>query len=73
MPSYIVVYGQCIIVSIWLDEQILYMRPVLGKQVLSTQNTCVCIMVRISSSVCTLQTLLVLLNSSWISLDMMIF
>ena len=43
------------------------MLPGLGKQVLSTQNTLVHIIARISCSVCATQNLLVLLNSSWIS------
>ena len=44
-----------------------------GKQVLSTQNTVVYIMVRIFCSVCAIQTLLILLYSSWISAYMMTF
>ena len=42
-----------------------------GKIDLSTQNTLVRIMAHISCSVCAIQHLLVLLNSSWISAYMM--
>ena len=38
-----------------------------GKQILSTQNTLVYIMACIFCSVCAIQNLLILLNSSWIS------
>ena len=44
-----------------------------GKQVLSTQNTVVYIMVRILCSVCAIQNLLILLHSSWISAYIMTF
>ena len=40
---------------------------------LPTQNTCICIMARISCSVCAIRNRLVLLNLSWISAYMMTF
>ena len=49
------------------------MSPGPGKLALSTQNTLVRIMAPISCSVCAIQILLVLLNSSWISAHMMAF
>ena len=49
------------------------MWPGLGKQVLSTQNTHVWIMVHISFSVYAIYNLLVLLNSSWICAYTMTF